>query len=137
MPPRSRGEKNAVTEMSISLLRASSSPSSGRFAAQIAAGLSCVLGATALAGWWLKIDILRCIIPGSTPLKPNVAAGFLLSGIILWLSSRNNLSKAAQMFVGAGAALIVALGALTLAEYFFNWDLGIDRWLVRDFPAAM
>jgi CHASE3 domain sensor protein len=33
--------------------------------------------------------------------------------------------------------IVAALGALTLIEYFFNWNLGIDHWLVRDFPTSM
>jgi CHASE3 domain sensor protein len=32
---------------------------------------------------------------------------------------------------------VTALAALTLGEYFFGWDPGIDQWLVREFPTAM
>ncbi|MFN2542459.1 MAG: PAS domain S-box protein [Chthoniobacterales bacterium] len=51
---------------------------------------------------------------------------------------RGGFSYSTLRFFPRGiSVLVIALGALTLGEYFFNWDLGIDQWLVRDFPAAM
>jgi hypothetical protein len=58
-----------------------------RLFAQVAGALAALLGGVALIGWWLNVNPLRSIIPGSTPLKPNIAAGLVLSGAALLLLS--------------------------------------------------
>jgi len=97
----------------------------------------CALGIAGLLGWWLNVDSLRCIIPGSTPLKPNIAAGLFLSGAALALLSWKGSPKPARLFAQIATVLVVALGALTLSQYLFDWDLGIDRWLIGTFPSSM
>src|SRR6266481_7508002 len=107
-------------------------------------GLAGALGVVALIGWWLKIEALRCIVPESAPLKPNIAMGFLLCGVALALLSRPTsggddtvVSREANGFpcsalrtcVAALAVMVMALTVLTIGEYFFNWNLGIDEWL--------
>lgn len=108
-----------------------------RLFAQAAGMLVCALGGVAVVGWWLNSETLTCIVPGSTPLKPNIAAGFLLCGVALGFLSRENVPKAIRVCAAGASAIVTALGALTLGEYFFNWNFGIDQWLVRDFPASM
>jgi PAS domain S-box-containing protein len=105
--------------------------------AVIASISAALLGGAALAGWFLHNDALKSIIPGSSPLKPNIASGFLLCGAALALLSRPRVAKPIRICAATVAAGVISLGALTLAEYFLNWNLGIDQWLVRDFPATM
>src|SRR5438105_9980500 len=80
---RGRGNAFPVTLMS------PTSPSScgfrARSIAQIVGASVVLLSGVALAGWFVDINILKSIIPGSTPLKPNIAAGCLLSGAALLL----------------------------------------------------
>jgi hypothetical protein len=121
----------------MSLPNPASSPKLSRFVAQAGAGLVCALGAIALLGWLLNLDALRCIVPGSTPLKPNIAAGFFLIGVVLMLLCRKELPKPARLFAQLVSLIVAALGALTLSQYLFNWDLGIDRWLISTFPSSM
>lgn len=116
--------------------------------AQVVGILTIVIGAAVLAGWWLNIEALKGIVPGAAPLKPNVGAGFLLSGGALTLLSigkrvragvitgRSRSSYYVQLVAGIASVLIALLGGLTLAEYFMNWDLKIDRWLMPSVPAA-
>ncbi|PYL07927.1 MAG: PAS domain-containing sensor histidine kinase, partial [Verrucomicrobia bacterium] len=99
--------------------------------------LSIALGGVVLFGWWANIESLRSIIPGSTPLKPNIAAGFLLCGAVLVSLAGKKLTKPIGVFATVLAITVIALGGLTLVEHFFNWNLGIDTWLVRKFPAVM
>ena len=103
--------------------------------AQLASVAVALLGAVALAGWWLKIDSLRSIVPGSSPLKPNIAAGFLLCGMALALLSIEG--RFAQICANILAIAVISLAVLTFAEHFFDWNFGIDNWLVRNFPATM
>jgi PAS domain S-box-containing protein len=105
--------------------------------ALIAAISVALLGVVVLTGWLLHIEALRCIVPGSAPLKPNIAAGFLLCGAALSILSRAQLARPMRVWAAALAAIVTVLGALTLAEHFLSWNLGIDAWLVREFPAVM
>jgi PAS domain S-box-containing protein len=117
------------------------SPSSpglrARSVAQIAGACMVLLCAVSLAGWFLDIDILKSLIPGSTPLKPNIAIGFLLSGAALLLLGIKTPVTAGRVCAAAVAVVVTALGAATLGQHFFNWNLGIENWPTRHFPASM
>src|SRR5947207_2041711 len=114
----------------MTLLRASSSPWRGRFVAQIAAISSCALGLGAVIGWWLNIDALKCVVPGSAPLKPNIAAGLLLCGVALAFLASGKIDKWTRYSMALIALLVITLATLTLGETFFGWDLGIDQLLI-------
>jgi PAS domain S-box-containing protein len=100
---------------------------------QCAAYLAIGIGLAVLVGWLFDVTTLKSILPGLTTLKPNTAVGIVLCGIALWLLSmpaRLTEPRARIGFACAGAVVVVAL--LTLAEYSFGWDVGIDRLLFRD-----
>jgi PAS domain S-box-containing protein len=105
--------------------------------AQAAGVFVSALGSVVLLGWWLNIEPLQSIVPGASPLKPNIAAGILLCGAVLALLSREKIGKWLQRALGAVTLAVILVAIVTLGEHFFNWNLGIDRWLVRDFPASM
>ena len=115
------------------------SPSSGslRFAPFATAAALAALGVAALFGWWIDIEALRCLIPGSLPLKPNIAAGFLFCGIALGCSSLKKRPTFLRLVASVLAITVMSLAVATLGEHFLNWNLGIDEWLVRSFPASM
>ena len=61
-------------------------------------------------------------------MKSMTALLFVLSGISLWLQA-----KAQARQIALGCALIVTfVSVLTLGEYLFNRDFGIDQLLLRD-----
>ena len=91
-----------------------------------------LLGAVALAGWVLHVEALKSIIPGAAPMKPNMAAAIFLCGAALSLLSRKTLTKPIRICTAALAATVIILSALTIGEYVFNRDLGIEHWLVGD-----
>ena len=103
------------------------------------AALAVVTGAMVLAGWALDIAALKSVLPGWVSMKPNTALGFILIGIALFPSAPATLGPGLASFMsgftrlcGLLAALI---GALTLGEYLFAWDAGIDPWLFAE-PAG-
>lgn len=118
----------------------------GQICSQIAGILAIIIGAAVLIGWWLNFGPLKCIIPGAAPLKPNVGAGLLLAGAALvLLSSKRRTrptvllgetvsSRFSRRLAALLSAVIVALGLLTLAEYFLNLNFGIDQWLMTSIP---
>jgi len=96
-----------------------------------------LLGALALAGWLLHVEALKSIIPGADPMKPNMAAAILLCGAALSLLSRKTLTKPVRICTAAIAATVIILSALTIGEYLFNRDLGIEHWLIGDVRADL
>lgn len=108
----------------------------------LAALLAMVVGALVLAGWAFDIAVLKSILPGWVSMKANTAVCFILIGVALWLTARTSATfnpqrsilfpRLARVF-GLLAGLI---GLLTLSEYVFGWNPGIDQWLFRE-PADM
>jgi two-component system, sensor histidine kinase and response regulator len=94
-----------------------------------------LLGALVLAGWVLHVEALKSIIPWADAMKPNMAAAILLCGVALSLLSRKTLTKPIRICTAALAATVIILSALTIGEYVFNRDLGIEHWLVGDVRA--
>jgi len=96
-----------------------------------AGAAAALMGGGALLGWWLNNESLKSIVSGSSPLKPNIAAGILLCGAALAFLSLTRSSKPAQICSALSGIIVLALGGLTLAEHFFGWNLGIDQWLIQ------
>ena len=89
------------------------------------------MGGIALTGWFLTSETLKRIVPGSDPMKPNIAAGILLCGVGLTLLSLIRPAKPARISAGLCGIIVILLGGLTLGEHFFGWNLGIDQWATR------
>lgn len=89
-------------------------------------------GAAVLAGWELHLPALTCILPGFVSMKANTAAGFILAGISLTLLGRSPAAPGAQRWAQGGALLVGLLGLLTLGEFIFGLNLGIDQLLFRE-----
>ena len=96
-----------------------------------------LLGFVPLAGWLLHVEVLKRVIPGGLPVKPNMALGFLLCAIAFALLSSRRKTQAKRRWATAVAATVVLLGALTLGEHFFGWDLRIEQWLVGNTASGL
>ena len=89
-----------------------------------------VVACLVLFGWASDRHWLTDLIPGAPSMKPNTALMFILGGTSLFLltfHSEHALFAARICTVTTGA-----LAALTLLEYFTNWNLGIDELLFAD-----
>jgi diguanylate cyclase (GGDEF)-like protein/PAS domain S-box-containing protein len=116
-------------------------------------------GLLVLVGWAFDIRHLMTVSPGLVAMKANTALGFVLGGLCLWLSgaglgpstngpsndgpssdgpsSDGHSTRGRNLWSAKALALLLgALGALTLAEYGFHRDLGIDQVLFLDTLAA-
>ncbi len=89
-----------------------------------------VTGIAVLVGWALGLEQLTSLGPSRVPMPANTAAGLTLSGLALLIAPIEARWARPARWVLGGAVL--ALGAVTLAEYAFGWRLGIDELLVRD-----
>ena len=80
------------------------------------------------------IAVLKSILPGWVSMKANTAACFILIGVALWLIARPPANRAVFFpYLSSFCSLLAGLiGLLTLGEYVFGWNLGIDQWLFRE-----
>jgi PAS domain S-box-containing protein len=109
--------------------------------ARVSAGLVLVTGLSVLLGWALDVAALKSVVMGGVAMRANAAFCFVLLGVALLLRTADKagprLSPAGRTAELAGlaasicAGLAAAVGLLTLCEYAFGWDLGIDQLLFK------
>ncbi|MDF5706430.1 MAG: ATP-binding protein [Nostoc sp. S4] len=129
------------------------------FVAKITSAIPILVGSLVIAGWWLEIEVLKRGFPGSlATMKFNTALCFVLCGMSLWLllteertSKRGNggkqpgeektikNSRYSRILVLSRvcAIAVTTIAALTLCEYLFDWNFGIDQLLFLDFPTSL
>ncbi|MBX9255436.1 PAS domain S-box protein [Desmonostoc muscorum CCALA 125] len=129
------------------------------FVAKIASAIPLLVGNLVLIGWWLEIDLLKRGFPGSpATMKFNTALCFVLSGMSLWLFLRGgeNRGRGAGGQRGRGertiqnyryswtllfsrvcAIAVTTIAGLTICEYLFGWNFGIDELVIRDSPSSL
>lgn len=84
-----------------------------------------------LAGSFLHIDLLRSIVPGQVKMQFNTSLCFIFSGIVLLVHMYSS-NKALKLISLCLPVIIFLTGALTLAEYLFNINTGIDELFIKD-----
>jgi signal transduction histidine kinase len=99
----------------------------------IGAGVVVVaIGVVVLVGWGLHREPLMRVLPGWVPMKANAAVCLVLAGASLLLRALGGARPAARAVAVALAVLVAVVGALSLAEWIVDVDLGLDEVLVRD-----
>jgi hypothetical protein len=92
----------------------------------VAGPLAIVLGVTVLIGWLIGNFQWVQIVSGFAAMQPNTALCFVLCGAGLIAAARRH--RLATLACGVAVA---SLSALTLAQYFFDANLGIDHVLLN------
>lgn len=85
-----------------------------------------------LVGWAFDIPVLKSIYPSFARMSANAALLFMCLGAGLWLNTPSQAHTARRIFGG----MVVIVAALTLAEYAFDVNLGIDQLLFREPSSA-
>ncbi|WP_339458915.1 ATP-binding protein [Nodularia spumigena] len=109
---------------------------------QAASAIAILVGVLVLLGWFFDLELLKRSGNNLVTMKPNAALGFLLSGLSLWLlqmaqGKKDNSSIAYLRGSRICAAIVTLIGLLTLSQYLFGWNLGIDELLFTDKPDAI
>ncbi|MEX0982188.1 MAG: hypothetical protein WDZ47_08895 [Bacteroidales bacterium] len=100
------------------------------------AGLFIIVAALLVfAGWQFDINELKSVIPGRASMKANTAFAFLFSGIALTLISRQE--KRIKQVIRLLGSLVAVIGLLTIYQFIFNADLGIDEILFKEVENAV
>ncbi len=87
-----------------------------------------ILGCLVITGWHLKNSALVQIHPAFAPMQYNTAIAFILSGIGL-IALGITWNKLALVI---GTA-ISALGILTILQYLFSIDIGMDQLFIKHY----
>jgi signal transduction histidine kinase len=97
-----------------------------------AAAVSFVVGAVGLLGWIFDNRLLKTGLTGEVSMKVNTAVGLCLSAAALGALSPTRRAPGQALVARAFAVVVVLLGALTLSQHVFGWNLGIDELLFTE-----
>jgi PAS domain S-box-containing protein len=89
-------------------------------------------GLLVLVGWLFDIPTLKSVLPWFVTMKANTAAGFVLAGLSLTLLARDNPSAFELRMSQISACVTALLGFLTICQYLFGLNLGIDQLLFTE-----
>jgi len=98
----------------------------------IAATFVIGVGVCVLVGWCLDSLTLEGGWAGLPTMKVNSALALLLGGLSLLATRWQGRIGSAGWICGAG---MTAIALLTVCEYIFGWNLGIDEAIFRDFTS--
>lgn len=99
--------------------------------ALVAGGIAAALGLAVLVGWYTGNATLVQLAPTLAPMEYNSALSFVLSGIGL-LALTFGWSRLAATF----GTVVAVIGSLTLIEYLFGINLGIDQLFMKAYVAG-
>ena len=99
---------------------------------KLAGLLTIVVGLTVIVGWAFNISILKSILPSELSMRPNAALSFMLSSIVFVILLHSNTGILGKRIGQLIALAVFILALLTLIEYIFNRNLGIDQLLFRE-----
>jgi PAS domain S-box-containing protein len=100
--------------------------------ARLSAVVVCALSALVLASWYFDLSAFDPLFPGLHSMAPNGAAGMFAAGIGLLCLTYKSLRPIAWVL----GFTVVLLGAATVAQDLFHFDLGIDRLLLGKRPVT-
>jgi signal transduction histidine kinase/CheY-like chemotaxis protein len=105
--------------------------------AQVAAGLVAVSGGVALYGWIADAEPPKAMIIGGIAIKANTTICLILAGLSLIVLTRiERYSRGAILAARIAAAIVAAVGGITVLEHLTGWNPGIDTLLFNE-PAGL
>jgi PAS domain S-box-containing protein len=83
----------------------------------------------AALGWIFEVPLLTQVHVGLPAMQPNTVAGLALASLaVLVTPDRAEVRRYVPVSL---ATMILLLGLITLAQYAFGWDTGLDRLLLQ------
>ncbi|MEG3843412.1 PAS domain S-box protein [Microcoleus sp. herbarium14] len=97
------------------------------------------IGCTVILGWIFDLQLLKSILPGLPSMKFNTATCFILGGFSLFFQQQRRAElttikheKIYNYLTFSASFLIILISLITLVQYSFNLDLGIDQLLFKE-----
>ena len=103
-----------------------------RFISQVSGIVVSLIGVFALMGWIFNIVMLKSVLPGYVTMKANAALCFILTGLSLYLTANGDKNNKTRLAADVCAILAAVIGFITLSEYLFGWNLGIDELVFKE-----
>lgn len=91
-----------------------------------------LIGIAVLVGWLANNDLLRTFVAGQVSMKFNAALCFVFSAVVLLLDRSGDRNKKQHPVSLILCIVIILTGLLTLSEYIFGFNIGIDELFVKD-----
>lgn len=95
------------------------------------------MGGFVLLGWAVDNSSLKSLLPGATPMMPNTALAFALSGVALLFLRLREQTVFTRWAARLCSAIVILIGLTTGGEYLSGGDFGIDRWLILESAGGM
>ena len=99
---------------------------------QSASAIAILGSGLVLLGWWINLEFTHLFSLSMVTMKANTALCLIFSGVSLWLSS-----SPTPLIARVCALIVQLIGSLTVSQYLFGWNLGIDELLFHDSPIAV
>lgn len=90
------------------------------------------VGFIVLVGWTKNVEFIKSLSPDWISMKANTAFCFLLSGLTLIIFNIEKRGSGSHILAYSFSAIVVSIASVTLYEYFFNANLGIDEFFFED-----
>ena len=108
-----------------------------KFFSKIASIIAILIGLLVIIGWTFNIESFKSIFPNIVAMKANTAICFILIGISLFYLNEKQISRP-KLHISQICAIIVGIiGFLTIIEYLFNNNIGIDQLLFTERVGAV
>jgi PAS domain S-box-containing protein len=98
---------------------------------EISSILIIIIGFLFLTGWAFDIGILKSPNPYFSTINSNAALCFVFIGLSLWLLQTKRLNQRNERIARISAIIVALIGFLTIIEYLFGINLGIDHLLFQ------
>ena len=95
-----------------------------------------VVGALAIAGRVLGVDVLTAVVPGPVSMTMNAAICFVVAGASLLLQMSPRGSRHRRRAGWACGVVVAAIGCATLVEYVAGVDLHLDQLSIHAVATA-
>lgn len=95
-----------------------------------------LIGGLAFCGWIFGIQPLKSILPGLATMKANTAISFIIAGVGLWFGNTKKTEPIHVRIMQVCSGFVILLGLLTLGEYTFGLDFGIDQLIFKDLQTS-
>lgn len=135
-PEEESGDRGTTPRGSIDDQSDSSISEFARRGIRITGMLTVLIGAFWLVAWTVGIVPSWSATGMMTP-KTNISLAQLMGGVALLLLGFGTAGGLRRWAGVTLAALVTLLGALTLSEHLFGWNLGVDQLLATESPGAL
>jgi PAS domain S-box-containing protein len=104
---------------------------------KIAGVFTIIISGFVIIGWTFDVTIMKSISSGFVSMKANTAFGFLLAGIALFILNDEHSTKQKVKIAGICSSIVILIGGLTIVQYLFALNFGIDQLLFSETPGAI